>query len=203
MRIGILALQGSVTEHIKMLRDCNVKAVEVRKPQDLENLKGLIIPGGESTTISKLMKEYKLDSAIKSKYKKGMAIYGSCAGAILLAKKIIRDNEAEPLGLIDIAISRNAYGRQVDSFEEELKIKGFDEKFHAVFIRAPIIESVHNGVNVIAEFAGKPVMARKEKLLVSTFHPELTKDSRIHEFFISMCIEDGLAARKMKQIKGE
>ncbi len=184
MKIGVLALQGAIREHIKLLEKCSVEPVLVKFPRDLENINGLIIPGGESTTIAKLMKQYELDKAIKRRYQEGMPIYGTCAGAILLAKEILNSKQPK-LGLMDISIKRNDYGRQIDSFEAELDI--FDQKpFKGIFIRAPVIDSIHNGCKIIAKFQDKPVLVEQNNLLVSTFHPELTDDIRIHKYFIDM-----------------
>jgi 5'-phosphate synthase pdxT subunit len=183
MKIGVLALQGSVIEHVKMLKKCRVEPVIVRLPRDLNDINGLIIPGGESTTIGKLIKKYGFDKEIKRRYKEGMPIYGSCAGAILLAKNII-DSKQPKLGLMNISVKRNDYGRQVDSFEAELNI--FDKPFKGIFIRAPVIDSMHNGCKMLAEFDNKPVMVEQNNLLISTFHPELTGDLRIHKYFVDM-----------------
>lgn len=183
MKIGVLALQGSVIEHVKMLKKCKVKPVLVKLPHDLREINGLIIPGGESTTLGKLMKRYGLDKAIKRRYEEGMPIYGTCAGAILLAKEII-DSKQPKLGLMDISIKRNWYGRQIDSFEAELDI--FDKPFRGIFIRAPVINSFRNGCKILGEFENKPVMVEQGNLLVSTFHPELTDDLRLHKYFIDM-----------------
>lgn len=183
MKIGVLALQGSFKEHINTLIKCNVDTVEVRLPKDLEDVNGLIIPGGESTTILKLMKKFGLDKAIIKKYSEGMVIYGTCAGAILLAKNIV-DSKQASLGLIDISIRRNAYGRQIDSFEAELDIENIG-KVRGVFIRAPIIESTTNGAKVLATFNHKAVFVEQNNILVSTFHPELTSDTKIHKYFLS------------------
>ena len=185
MKIGILALQGAFREHKSMIEDCGVACVEVRKPKDLTGVSGLIIPGGESTTIGKLMLKNRLDKEIKKRYQEGMHIYGTCAGSVLLAKEIIGMKQFK-LGLMDIAIKRNAYGRQIDSFEANLQIRKLGWPFKGVFIRAPIITSVHNGVKILAKFENKSVMARQKNLLVSTFHPELTGDKRIHQYFINM-----------------
>ncbi len=183
MRIGILALQGSVKEHFDALRKCGVEAVLVKLPRDLKEINGLIIPGGESTTLGKLMREYGLDKEIRRRYEVGMPIYGSCAGAILLAKEIVGSKQHR-LGLMNISVKRNDYGRQVDSFEAMLNI--FDKPFRGVFIRAPVINSVHNGCKILGEFEGNPVMVEQGNLLASTFHPELTNDLRIHKYFIEM-----------------
>ena len=183
MKIGVLALQGSVIDHVKVLKKCGVEPVLVKLPHDLREINGLILPGGESTTIGKLMKQYGLDKEIKRRYKEGMPIYGSCAGAILLAKDIVGSKQPK-LGLMDISIKRNEYGRQVDSFEAELDI--FDMPFKGVFIRAPVISELHDGCKILCKFKNKPVMVEQGNLLVSTFHPELTDDLRIHKYFIEM-----------------
>jgi len=183
MKVGVLALQGSVKEHVSALKKCGVEAVLVKLPRDLDEINGLIIPGGESTTIGKLMKQYGLDKVIKRRYSEGMPIYGSCAGAILLAKDIVGSNQPK-LGLMDVSILRNNYGRQVDSFEAELDV--FDEPFNGIFIRAPVISSVHDGCKILSEFENKPVLVEQGNLLVSTFHPELTSDLRVHKYFIDM-----------------
>jgi len=183
MKIGVLALQGSVKEHVDMLKKCRVEPVLIKLPRDLKEINGLIIPGGESTTIGKLMKKYGFDKSIKRRYKEGMPIYGTCAGAILLAKEII-DSKQLKLGLMDISVRRNDYGRQIDSFEADLNI--FDKPFRGIFIRAPVINSFHNGCKIIAEFEDKPVMVEQGNLLVSTFHPELTSDLSIHKYFVEM-----------------
>lgn len=183
MKIGVLALQGSVKEHFDAIKGCGVEAVLVKSSRDLEELNGLIIPGGESTTIGKLIKEYGFDKAVKRRYKEGMLIYGTCAGAILLAKEIVGSKQPK-LGLMDISIKRNDYGRQIDSFEAELDI--FDKPFRGIFIRAPVIDAVHNGCKIICEFENKPVLVEQGNLLVSTFHPELTNDLRIHRYFVDM-----------------
>ena len=183
MKIGILALQGSVKEHFEALKKCGVEPVLVKLPRDLNDINGLIIPGGESTTIGKLMKKYRFNKAIKRRYKEGMPIYGSCAGAILLAKDII-DSKQPKLRLMDISIKRNDYGRQIDSFEANLNI--FDNPFKGIFIRAPVISALHDGCKILAKFDNQPVMVKQDNLLASTFHPELTNDLRIHKYFIEM-----------------
>ncbi len=185
MKVGVLALQGSVQEHLRMLRECGVEPVEVRLPQDMDNIYGLIIPGGESTTIGKLMKEYGLDKEIVRRYSKGMPIYGTCAGAIVLAKNILGKSQ-DKLGLADITIKRNYYGRQKESFETMLDLHEFDKPFRGIFIRAPIIDAVHNGAKIMSSFKNKPVLVRQGNLLLCTFHPELTDDRRLHKYFVDM-----------------
>ena len=184
MKIGVLALQGDFREHISVLDKCKVNSVEVRLPEDLKNVDGLIIPGGESTVIGKLMQNNKLDTEIIKKYRQGMAIYGTCAGAILLSKNIMASNQPR-LNLLDTSIKRNDYGRQADSFEKGIQIKNIG-KFNAIFIRAPIIEKIGNNVEILSELNSKPILIKQGKILASTFHPELTDDKRVHEYFLSM-----------------
>ncbi len=184
MKIGVLSLQGDFKEHIIMLKKCSVDSVEVRLPEDLRNIDGLIIPGGESTAIGNLMQENSLDKEIIKKHKSGMAIYGTCAGAILLAKDITGSSQPS-LRLLDISIKRNDYGRQLDSFESELSIEKIG-KFNGIFIRAPVIEKIDKGVKVLSSLGKHPVLIRQGNILASTFHPELTEDRRVHEYFINM-----------------
>ena len=184
MKIGVLSLQGDFREHLEMLNRCRIDSISVRLPEDLENVDGLIIPGGESTTIGSLMIKYGLDKKIIQKNNDGMSIYGTCAGAILLAKNIL-ESEQPRLNLLDISIKRNDYGRQIDSFEADLKIENIG-KFNGIFIRAPVIEKVNNGVNVLSVLNKKPVLIQKNNILASTFHPELTNDKRVHEYFVDM-----------------
>ena len=187
MKVGILALQGDVREHIEILRKLNTESVKVKLPEDLDDIDALIIPGGESTTIGMLIKKYNLDTKIREKYAKGMPIYGTCAGAILLAKNI--KNSGQPrLSLIDMEIERNAYGRQAESFETELNIKNMG-KFKGIFIRAPVVKKVYNGSEILAEHNNFPVMIKQGNILITTFHPELTSDARVHKFFLEMAQE--------------
>jgi len=190
MRIGVLAAQGAFAEHIATLHRLKVEALPVRLPQELVGLDGLIIPGGESTSISKLMQDYNLMSEIANLAKNGLPIFGTCAGMILLAKEI-SDSDTKPLGVMDITVRRNAFGRQKDSFETELPIPVLGEKpFSAVFIRAPIIEQVNSGVEILARLAdGTIVATRQGKLLASAFHPELTDDLRFHQYFLNIVAE--------------
>jgi pyridoxal 5'-phosphate synthase pdxT subunit len=187
MKIGILALQGDVREHKIFINKLDAEPVEVKLPQDLEDIYALIIPGGESSTISILMRKYKLDAKIKQKHKQGMPIYGTCAGAILLAKDIIGSKQIK-LGLADISIKRNDYGRQINSFETDLSIQNIGN-FRGVFIRSPIIKSYYNGIEILSEYKNNPVMIRQDNLLITTFHPELTNDTRIHKYFLKMAEE--------------
>ena len=186
MTIGVLALQGDFREHINMVQKCNAGTVEIRLPAQLDNIDGLIIPGGESTTISKLMVEYNFLDRIKSFAMAGRPVFGTCAGAILLADKI-GGKKQDLLNLIDIDVSRNAYGSQVYSREAEIKVEFLEpEIFRAVFIRAPIIDSIGPHVVPLASYNNTYVLVRQDNILVSTFHPELTGDSRIHQYFLRM-----------------
>jgi len=187
MRIGVLASQGAFVEHIAILHQLKVEALPVRLPRGLMGLDGLIIPGGESTSISRLMLGYNLTKEIRNLAKNGLAIFGTCAGMILLAKEL-SDLDVEPLGLMDIVVRRNAFGRQVDSFETELSIPVLGEKpFPGVFIRAPLIEQADSEVEMLARLAnGTSVAARQGKLLASAFHPELTDDLRFHRYFLDI-----------------
>jgi 5'-phosphate synthase pdxT subunit len=187
-KIGILAIQGDVVEHINSIKSAGATPVEVRLPEDLKEISGLIIPGGESTTLIKLMKRFKTDKEIIRLYKKNkLCIYGTCAGAILIAKNIINYPKQESLNLLDISIQRNGYGRQLDSFEKKLKILNKD--FNCIFIRAPKITRTGKDVKVIKKL-NTPVMIKQDRILVTTFHPELTDDPYIHKHFIDMCIEN-------------
>ncbi len=193
MIIGVLAVQGAFAEHIVILHRLNVEVRPVRLPQELEGLDGLIIPGGESTTISRLMLDYRLTDEVRRLAGKGLAIMGTCAGMIMLAKKVTDGDKLEPLRLMDITVRRNAFGRQVDSFETELAIPVLGEKpFAAVFIRAPFIEAVEGNVEVLARLAnGTVVAARQGKLLATAFHPELTEDPRFHQYFLDIAAPHG------------
>ncbi|SDF83869.1 pyridoxal 5'-phosphate synthase glutaminase subunit PdxT [Sporolituus thermophilus] len=189
MKVGVLALQGAFREHRWMLERCGVEAVEIRKPQELDDVAGLIIPGGESTTIGKLMIEWGLMDKIKERSANGLAIYGTCAGMILLAKEIVGSDQPR-LGLMDTVVRRNAFGRQRESFEADLNVPEFGaEPVRAVFIRAPYIESAGSAVQVLATVNDKIVIARQGKFLATAFHPELTDDDRIHQYFIKMIQE--------------
>jgi 5'-phosphate synthase pdxT subunit len=187
MKIGVLASQGAFAEHISTLKKLDTEAVPVRLPQELRGVDGLIIPGGESTSISRLMSAYNLMGEIGSMARGGMPLFGTCAGMILMSRNI-SGNTTESLALMDITVKRNAFGRQVDSFETELAIPVLGEKpFPAVFIRAPIIEKCDSGVDILARLEdGTIVAARQEKLLVTAFHPELTDDLRLHRYFLDI-----------------
>ena len=190
MKIGVLALQGDFAEHIAMLGRLGVETAEVRLPEHLKGLDGLIIPGGESTTIGKLAVAFKMMDSLKL-FGQRRAIWGTCAGAIFLSRDVSRDQPL--LGLMDIKVRRNAFGRQIDSFETDLDIPelkhatGTAENYHAVFIRAPIIESVNGDARILASIPdGRIVAAQQGHLLATSFHPELTTDTRFHEYFLSL-----------------
>jgi pyridoxal 5'-phosphate synthase pdxT subunit len=191
MKVGILALQGAFLEHSLALRKIKVETLEVKLPGDLKGLDGLIIPGGESTTILKLMHIFELTEPLKKMIEGGMAVWGTCAGMICLAKHVSNSQSSvlKPMGVMDISVKRNAFGRQVDSFESDLEVAVLGSKpYHAVFIRAPLIEKVGAGVEVLARLKdGTIVAAQQGKILVSSFHPELTEDTRFHEYFLKMC----------------
>jgi len=185
MRIGVLAVQGDVREHLNALERLGVAAMPVLKPGDLAGLKGIVLPGGESTAMWRLMQATGLAEALKRALSGGLPAFGTCAGMILLAKRITNWKETF-LGLLDIAVERNATGRQVDSFEERLSVDGLGE-VPAVFIRAPLVVEVGPGVEVLARWAGRPVLVRQGRILAASFHPELTQDTRVHEYFLSVC----------------
>lgn len=190
MRIGVLALQGAFIEHEKVLRGLGCDTVQVRKQEHLDGIDGLIIPGGESTTIGKLMDQFELTDPVREMASEGMPLFGTCAGLIMMAKEIV-DSDQSRLGLMNIVAHRNAFGRQVDSFETDLEVKGLGpEPFRAVFIRAPYIKEVRNGVEVLAAVGDKVVLAREGNLLAAAFHPELTEDTRIHQYFLNMAAKD-------------
>ena len=188
LRIGVLALQGNFREHAAMLRRLGADAVEVRLPEQLDGLDGLIIPGGESTAIGKLAALYGLDDAIRAF---AGPVFGTCAGMILLARSAVDGTHGQPLlGLVDIVVRRNAFGRQVRSFEGDLAVEGEDEPFPGVFIRAPWVSDAGPGVAILAEIDGHPVLAREGRILVASFHPELTDDTRVHERFLQLVREE-------------
>ena len=196
MKIGVLALQGDVAEHIASLGDCGVIASGVRSKQEIQSIDALVIPGGESTTIAKLAKAFGVFDLIKSRIASGMPTYGSCAGMILIADQILDGGvDQEGFGGIDAQVRRNAFGRQVDSFETDLSFAGISgAAFRAVFIRAPWVESVGTQVEVLASFNGHPVAIRQGHLLATSFHPELTGDNRIHRFFVNQLCKESLKA---------
>jgi 5'-phosphate synthase pdxT subunit len=189
--IGVLALQGAFREHRQRLESLGVPVREVRLPGDLAGLGGLVIPGGESTTIARLMTDFALWAPVRAFHAAGGAIWGTCAGAILLAREIEGappqfGGQQDSLALMDLRVRRNAFGRQVDSFGASLDVAGLGTPFPAVFIRAPVIERVGESVEVLARHAGQIVLARQGRLLASAFHPELTPDARLHALFLKM-----------------
>ena len=187
MKVGVLALQGAFKLHVQALKRLGVEAIEVRTLENFEASQALIIPGGESTTMSFLLESSGIFEALQERSNDGMPILGTCAGMILLSS-IITDgrNDQKPLKLIDIEVRRNGYGRQIDSFESDLMVKGFENFFKGVFIRAPLVESVGENVDVLAELNGQPIMCRQESTIVTSFHPELADDDRIHAEFLEM-----------------
>jgi pyridoxal 5'-phosphate synthase pdxT subunit len=186
--IGVLGLQGAVSEHVRSIVSSGAEAVIVKRVEELYALDGLILPGGESTTMRKLMDQYGFMEPLREMAAKGKPMFGTCAGLILLAKEVI-GYEQSHLGLFDVTVKRNSFGRQVDSFEAELSIKGLDKPFVGVFIRAPHIVKVGEGVEVLAEHEGKIVAAREGQFLGCSFHPELTDDYRLTELFVNMVRE--------------
>jgi pyridoxal 5'-phosphate synthase pdxT subunit len=179
MKIGVLALQGNFREHAAMLRGLGADVVEVRKPEQLDGLDGLVIPGGESTTFMRLMRLYGLDEAIR---RFEQPVFGTCAGMIVL--------DRDHLGLVDLVVDRNAYGRQVASFEADLDLEGDDQQLRGVFIRAPRVREIGAAVEVLAEHDGEPVLVRDGRFLLASFHPELTDDTRVHERFLELVKEE-------------
>ncbi len=186
-RVGVLAIQGDFHEHILVLESLGVETSEVRLPKQLEGLDGLIIPGGESTTIVMLADLYGLRDAIRSAVDGGMALWGTCAGMIVIARELAEDRP-EPFNLVDMKVSRNWFGRQVDSFEQDLQIEGIEGgPYRCVFIRAPAVTELGDGVETIASVnGGTPVAVRSGKILATAFHPELTDDTRVHQLFLTL-----------------
>jgi 5'-phosphate synthase pdxT subunit len=183
MRIGVLAVQGNFREHAAVLRRLGATVVEVRKPEQLEGLDGLVVPGGESTTFMRLMRLYGLDEALRTF---AAPVFGTCAGMIVLDRR--------HLGLIDLEVDRNAYGRQVASFEADLELRGEEVPLRGVFIRAPRVRDVGADVEVLAEHDGQPVLARQGRFLVASFHPELTEDTRVHALFLD-AVREAMSVR--------
>lgn len=187
-RVGVLALQGDAREHLAALTEAGADAVTVRRAGELAAVDALVIPGGESTTMSHLLRELDLLEPLRARLRDGMPAYGSCAGMIMLASEIVDagvpGREALPLGGLDITVRRNAFGRQVDSFEEDIPFSGLDGTVHAVFIRAPWVERVGDDVEVLARAAGHPVAVRQGRVLATAFHPEITGDRRVHRLFV-------------------
>ena len=188
-RVGVLALQGDTREHLAALTEAGAEAVTVRRRSELDAVDALVIPGGESTAMSHLLRAFELLEPLRARLADGMPAYGSCAGMILLATTItdagVPGREAVPLGAIDMTVRRNAFGRQVDSFEGDISFQGLEEPMHAVFIRAPWVERVGPDVEILAEAAGHPVAVRQGRMLATSFHPEMTGDRRVHRLFVA------------------
>ena len=181
-RVGVLALQGDVREHAQLLKDMGAPPVAVKTAEDLEAIDAIVLPGGESTTIGFMLAEHGMVDPLRKKISDGMPALGTCAGAILLACEVI-GGDIPKIGVLDVTVHRNAYGRQVDSFEDDLAIDGVG-LVHAVFIRAPVIERVGEGVTVLANAASRPVVVRQDNILAATFHPELEGDAQLHRYFL-------------------
>jgi 5'-phosphate synthase pdxT subunit len=193
VRIGVLALQGAFVEHIRMFSALNTEALPIRIPSELDRLDALVIPGGESTTISKLLYDYELLTPIRKLAHEGFPLFGTCAGMILLAKKA-DDLDFDPIGVLDIEVKRNAYGRQTDSFEADLPIPSLgNEPFPGIFIRAPIIERVNPGVEILCQLHNNIVAVKQGRAVACSFHPELTDDLRFHRYFLGLITGDVLA----------
>lgn len=189
-RIGVLALQGAFAAHLGVLRRLGADACEVRLPVDLDECDALVMPGGESTTMSKLLETSALFDPIAKRIADGMPVFGTCAGMILLAREVLDGrSDQRSFGAIDIAVQRNAYGRQVDSFETDIVIGVLDDPFHAVFIRAPRIRRCGADVEILAEHEGAPVLVRSNAVMAASFHPELTDDDRVHQLFLDLVDE--------------
>ena len=190
MKIGVLAVQGDFVEHTAILRRLGVDSQEIRLPEQLEELDGLIIPGGESTTLSRLMSIYHLREPVAEMVRQQKTVWGTCAGMIMMAREITEEDPI-PLDLMDIGVRRNAFGRQIDSFEQDLNINGFDgPPFHAIFIRAPVIIRVGPEVATLAELPdGRPVAVQQGNLMATSFHPELTSDFRFHQHFLNVAAQ--------------
>ena len=187
MKVGVLALQGAFKLHVQALERLGVEAIEVRSLENFAASEALIIPGGESTTMSFLLESSGIFDSLQERSNNRMPILGTCAGMILLSSKITDGrNDQKPLNLIDIEVRRNGYGRQIDSFESDLLIQGFNSSFRGVFIRAPLVENVSEKVEVLAEINGRPVMCRQDSIIVTSFHPELADDDRIHAEFLEL-----------------
>ena len=187
MKVGVLALQGAFKLHVQALERLGVEAIEVRSLENFGASEALIIPGGESTTMSFLLESSGIFDSLQERSNNGMPILGTCAGMILLSSKITDGrNDQKPLNLVDIEVRRNGYGRQIDSFESDLSIEGFNSSFRGIFIRAPLVENISEKVEVLAEINGRPVMCRQDSIIVTSFHPELADDDRIHAEFLEL-----------------
>jgi pyridoxal 5'-phosphate synthase pdxT subunit len=187
MKVGILGVQGDVREHASAVEAAGATSVSVKHPHEVGEVDALILPGGESTTIGKLLERFELLEPVRSAALRGLPLYGTCAGMILMAGDVVGGQDApHRLGVMDLSVRRNAYGRQVESFEADVAVSGLDEPFRAVFIRAPGVERAGDGVEVLATWEDRPVLVRQGSLLASSFHPEMTGDARVHELFIEM-----------------
>ncbi|HZD79861.1 MAG TPA: pyridoxal 5'-phosphate synthase glutaminase subunit PdxT [Actinomycetota bacterium] len=182
MKAGVLALQGDFREHARVLSDVGATPVEVRTPEELASVDALVIPGGESTTIGKLARSAGLIEPIRERAAEGMPVLGTCAGMIVMASEV--EGGDSPLGLVDIRVRRNAYGRQVDSFEADVEVEGIDRPVRAVFIRAPVVERAGAGVRVLSSLEGRPVVLEQGNLVVASFHPELVGEGGLHEYVL-------------------
>lgn len=194
MKIGVLALQGAIAEHIRMIQESGAEGIPIKKVSQLDEIDGLIIPGGESTTIGKLMRTYGFIDALQEFSSKKKPIFGTCAGLIVLAKQIAGGEEPH-LALMDMVVQRNAFGRQRESFEADLNVKGIDRPVRAVFIRAPLINEVGPEVEVMSVYQDRIVAARQGHLLTTSFHPELTDDNSMHEYFLDMIKSNGAVSK--------
>jgi 5'-phosphate synthase pdxT subunit len=194
LRVGVLALQGAFREHIAALRELGADAFPLRNPEELEGVDAVVLPGGESTTMDKLLRKFGLQAPLAARLREGLPALATCAGVILLADEV-RDGlpDQESLHVLPLSVRRNAYGRQPESFESPVRLEGLDGDFPAVFIRAPVIEELHDGARVVAELEGHPVAVRWGNVLALAFHPELTGDRRVHELFLRLA-RDGAGA---------
>jgi pyridoxal 5'-phosphate synthase pdxT subunit len=188
VKIGVLALQGAVREHINSLQSPDVEVVVVKKVEQLNDLDGLVLPGGESTTMRRLIDKYDFFEPLKDFAKAGKPMFGTCAGLILMAKQLVGQSEGH-LEIIDMEVERNAFGRQRESFEAELMVKGIAEDIMAVFIRAPLIKSVGEDVEILSKYNGEIVAVKQNQFLACSFHPELTTDARFHQYFVTIVKE--------------
>jgi 5'-phosphate synthase pdxT subunit len=186
LRVGVLALQGAFDAHQKRLIEIGVDAPLIRTPIDLESVDAVVLPGGESTTMSRLLTTSGLFDALEDRFAEGMPVFGTCAGMILCAADVL-DGRSDQRGfdLIDLTVRRNGYGRQLESFESDINVAGLDQPFHAVFIRAPFVERIGDDVEILASLGGVAVLVRNQRCTVAAFHPELTNDVRLHEIFVS------------------
>ena len=187
LHIGVLALQGAFATHAQALRDCGAEVRLVRTQEDLNGIQGLVIPGGESTTMSNLLVASGLSEVLKERFQHGFPVFGTCAGMIMLAETILDGRPDQiSLGALELDVRRNGYGRQNDSFEQDIVVHSFETPFHALFIRAPVIEAVGSDVEVLASWGDRPVLVRSGNALACSFHPELVSDLRIHKIFLSL-----------------